>query len=138
MRESRYKINKFAGAPFGSPYCASFVSWVLYEAGAVNPPKSAWSGTMVGKNNILFNSIKAADVFGLNMYVKSENRRRIAHVGFIRNPNYNSSSLSTIEANTSPSAAIGSEQDRNGDGTFSKLRNKKLMSDPKNKFSRYW
>jgi hypothetical protein len=128
------KINKFSGATPTDPYCSSFVSWVLHEAGAKNFPITPWSPTMVSKNNILFDNIKPADVFGL--YFSSKGR--VAHVGFIKNPNYNSSSILTVEANTSPTAAVGSNSDRDGDGVFAKIRNKKLMSNPKNKFSRYW
>jgi hypothetical protein len=130
------KINKFAGnVPLGSPYCASFVSWVLYEAGVPNAPRSAWSPAILAKNNVLFDNIKSADCFGLYF----SNLKRIGHTGFIKNPNYNSSSISTIEANTSFTSVEGSAADREGtSGVVSKLRNKKLMSNPKNKFSRYW
>lgn len=127
------KINKFAGAPLGSPYCASFTSYVLWESGVHNSPRTAWSPSMVGNNNVPFERIEPGDVFGL--YFAS--KKRIAHVGFINDPQYRANYILTTEANTSPTAAVGSEQDRNGDGIFSKIRSKKLLSDPKNKFSRY-
>jgi hypothetical protein len=129
------KINLHSKSYLSAPYCASFVSWVLYEAGVPNAPRSAWSPTILAKNNILFNSVKSADCFGLYY----SNLKRIGHTGFIKNPNYNSTSISTIEANTSFTSVEGSSSDREGkDGVVAKIRNKKLMSNPKNKFSRYW
>lgn len=126
------KINTFAGAPLGSPYCSSFVSYVLYISNIKNAPITAWSPSMVAKNNILFKNIKPADVFGL--YFPS--KKRIAHVGFVAGEKGNY--IITIEANTSPDAKDLDAKSREGDGVFKKLRNKKLMSDERNKFSRYW
>lgn len=125
------KINKFTNVSMGSPYCSSFTSYILHESG-VTAPITAWSPSMVSKNNIEFSKIKPADVFGL--YFPS--KKRIAHVGFIigERGNY----IKTREANTSPESGDLDAKSRDGDGVWNRMRNKKLMSDPRNKFSRYW
>jgi hypothetical protein len=128
------KWNKFTNVPMGSPYCASFISYVLYEAKIKNAPKTAWSPSMVARDNVPFSKIAPADVFG--MYFSS--KKRIAHVGFIKDPEYSSTMLQTTEANTSPQAGQGSASDRDGDGVWNKLRSKKLMRNSNNKYSRYW
>lgn len=125
--------NRFAGTSMGDPYCASFVSYILHLAGVKNAPRSAWSPSMTARNRVAFKDIRPADVFGL--YYKSKGR--VGHTGFIRNPKFSSTMIQTTEANTAPSAASGSARDRDGDGVWNKLRNRKLMSDSKNKYSRY-
>jgi hypothetical protein len=125
--------NRFTGAPLGSPYCASYVSWVLHQAGIKNAPKSAWSPSVVNRNHVPFSEVEPADVFGL--YFSSKGR--IAHVGFVRNPDYSRTMLQTTEANTSPTAGHGGASDRDGDGCWNKLRSKKLMGSSSNKYSRY-
>ena len=127
------KINKFTGVPAGSAYCASFVSYILYISD-VNAPISAWSPDTTSRNNIPFKDINTSDVFGL--YFPS--KKRIAHTGFIKEAKKNSAHISTTEANTSPNADELGAKSREGDGVFNKSRNKKLMSDSRNKFSRYW
>lgn len=128
------KWNRFCDVPMGSPYCASYISYVLYEAKVKNAPRTAWSPSMVARNNVPFSQIKPADVFGL--YFSS--KKRIAHVGFIKDPDYSTNMLQTTEANTSPTAGHGGASDRDGDGVWNKLRNKKLMKNSNNKYSRYW
>lgn len=88
---------------------------------------------MVGRNNVLFGDVRPADVFGMWF----DSKGRVAHVGFVRDPNYSSSMLQTTEANTSPQAGFGGASDRDGDGVWNKLRSKKLMGNSKNKYSRY-
>jgi len=127
------KINEFAGVPVGSPYCASFVSYILYIS-EIRAPISAWSPDTTSKKNIPFLEINSADVFGL--YFPSKGR--IAHTGFIKEVKKNSAYILTTEANTSPNADELGAKSREGDGFFNKLRNKKLMADTRNKFSRYW
>lgn len=123
--------NKFSGAPLGSPYCASFVSYMHYLAG-VTAPKTAWSPSSVGSKNIKFSEVKGGDVFG--MYFSSKGR--VAHTGFVKE--VKGSLIYTVEANTSPSASSGSSSDRDGDGVFAKSRSKFLMENSKNKYSRFW
>jgi hypothetical protein len=119
------KWNKSAGSYLGAPYCASFVSYVLRSLG-IDAPNSAWSPTMVSRNRIPFSDIEQGDVFWLT----------ISHTGFIDNPRYTSTGVSTVEANTSPSSSLDAK-DRDGDGVYRKLRNKKLLGQSGNKFSRY-
>lgn len=123
--------NKFCNVPMGSPYCASFVSYIHYLA-KVDGPKTAWSPSCVSRNNVKFESVKGGDVFGL--YFSS--KRRVAHTGFVEK--VSGSLVYCVEANTSPNAKSGSSTDRDGDGAHRKTRSKHLMSNKKNKFSRYW
>lgn len=123
--------NKYTGAAMGSPYCASFVSY-MHKLANVKGPVSAWSPDCVSKNNVKFADVKPGDVFG--MYFSSKGR--VAHTGFIRGVSGNL--VRTAEANTSPDATSGSSSDRDGDGAWAKTRSKFLMENSKNKYSRYW
>lgn len=122
--------NKSAGAPLGSPYCAAYISYIHKVLG-IKAPNSAWSPDLVAKNRVPFDKIEAGDVGGL--YFPSKGR--VAHVFLVEQVKGNN--VYTVEANTSPSAASGSASDRDGDGVHRKIRNKKLLSDPRNKYSRY-
>lgn len=123
--------NRTAKAPLGSPYCASYVT-SMHVLSGIKAIISPWSPDWFKRNLVAFESIQAGDVFGL--YFSS--KKRIAHVGFVveKKGNY----VYTLEANTSPDAASGSAADRDGDGVHKKARNAKLMSDRRNKYSRYW
>jgi hypothetical protein len=103
-----------------APYCAAFVYWVGRTAlGNRNPiPKSAWSPTMVRGGVPLRGSlkIKGGETFGIWFRSKG----RVAHTGFIEK--VVGDSVVTIEANTSPKAAYGSNQDRDGQGVYRKIR----------------
>jgi hypothetical protein len=123
--------NKLTGAPMGSPYCASYISFVHKEVG-VKAPISAWSPDLVSKNNVRFENVTTGDVGGI--YFPSKGR--VAHVFLVEKISGNN--VYTVEANTSPSAASGSATDRDGDGVHRKIRSKKLLSDSRNKYSRYW
>lgn len=123
--------NKYTGASMGSPYCASFVSYIHKEAG-IKGPLSAWSPDCVAKNNIKFSDVQHGDVFG--MYFASKGR--VAHTGFI--DQIKGSMVYTVEANTSPTSSYGASSDRDGDGVFAKMRAKSLMGNSRNKYSRYW
>lgn len=122
--------NRYAGVPLGSPYCASFVSWVNHLVG-LKAPVSAWAPDQVRRNNVPFSSLKAGDVFGI--YFQS--KKRIAHVGFV--DKVKGSYLVTVEANTSPDAAVGSNSDRDGHGVYARRRPVYLMKQSGNRFSRY-
>lgn len=123
--------NKLTGAPMGSPYCASFISFVHKEV-EVKAPISAWSPDLVSKNRVSFDKVTTGDVGGL--YFPSKGR--VAHVFLVEKISGNN--VYTVEANTSPSATSGSASDRDGDGCHRKIRNRKLLSDSRNKYSRYW
>lgn len=118
--------NKAVGVPVGSFWCASFVSNAYREAD-YNAPFTAWSPGFFERNLIPFKDIQRNDSVGY--YFKSKGR--IAHIGLVEKKQGNFTV--TIEGNTSPDESI----DRNGGGVYRKFRNDKLLSDPKNKFSRY-
>ena len=123
--------NTFSGVDLGSPYCASFVSWVHHIVG-VRAPVSAWAPDQVKTKNVQFSEVKQGDVFGL--YFPS--KQRVAHVGFVKK--MSSSFLITVEANTSPDAIAGSNSDRDGQGVYSRRRPVYLMKQKGNKYSRYF
>lgn len=104
------------------PYCAAFVYWAGKTAlGAKNPfPQSAWSPDMVAGGTADIASAKPGDTFGIYFASKG----RVAHTGIVRG--WQKNYLVTIEANTSPTASTG-EADRNGDGVWSKLRDKRTI-----------
>jgi hypothetical protein len=122
--------NRFSGVPLGSPYCASYISWVNHQVG-VTAPISAWAPDQVRRNNIPFSSIKSGDVFGI--YFQS--KKRIAHVGFV--DKVKGSFFVTVEANTSPDAVAGSNSDRDGQGVYARRRPIYLMKQSGNRFSRF-
>ena len=119
----------------GDPYCAAFVYYCGQKAlGKTNPyPRSAWSPDQVANptwtSSTAEQMARPGDVFGIYSYDKG----RIAHCGFVAGT-MNTSAIRwkapkgyarTIEANTPPSDAYGTPQDRdagkNG-GVYSKLR----------------
>jgi hypothetical protein len=122
--------NRYAGVALGSPYCASFVSWVHHQAG-LKAPVSAWAPDQVRRNNVPFSSLKSGDVFGI--YFQS--KKRVAHVGLV--DRVKGSYVMTVEANTSPDAVAGSNADRDGQGVYARRRPVYLMKQTGNKFSRY-
>jgi rare lipoprotein A len=120
------KINSSVGTYTAAPYCASFVSYVLKNLG-IDAPNSAASIKMVSRNNIPFYDIEQGDVFWLYF----------SHTGFIDNPNFTRTGISTVEANTGDGGNLDTRRDRDGDGIYRKLRPRLTMSDKRNKFSRY-
>lgn len=105
------------------PYCAAFVYWCGKTAlGNSNPfPKSAWSPDMVAGGTSDIASAKPGDTFGI--YFSSKGR--VAHTGLVRG--WRRNHVITIEANTSPAANAIGRADRNGDGVWSKLRDKRTI-----------
>lgn len=115
------KMNALTGVPMGSPYCASFNAWCYSQAKVpAGWPRSAWSPDWVRNPTWKEGSgatPKPGDAFGI--WFASQGR--VAHTGLIREWQDNGVVI-TIEANTSPVAAIGSVSDRDGDGVWSKRR----------------
>jgi hypothetical protein len=104
-----------------NPYCAAYVYWVGKTAlGTANPfPRSAWSPDFLNSPTWLKGRgtiPRPGDTFGI--YFPSKGR--VAHTGLVWV--WGKTYVRTIEANTSPDAAAGSEADRNGDGVWSKYR----------------
>jgi hypothetical protein len=114
------QMNKFVGAPLGSPWCASFNAWIYKEAGVKNFPKSAWSPDWV-KNPSWTRATGGkiplpGDAFGI--WFSSKNR--VAHTGLVEKWG---NSVTTVEGNTGPSGTVpGSAGDREGDGSYKKFR----------------
>jgi hypothetical protein len=121
----KYLVAVGLPAKSGAPYCAAFVYWVGKAAlGAANPyPKSAWSPDMVagGKTVTENTEIKGGEAFGI--YFAS--KKRIAHTGLVKAKQ--GAYLITVEGNTSSTAAVGSSQDRDGQGVYSKRRHWKTV-----------
>jgi cell wall-associated NlpC family hydrolase len=133
------KINKFAGVPSNSYWCASFVNYVYYEAGIQNRPKGpAYSPSWFSNKYLIsFKDLQKGDTAGF--FFKNLDGGRIGHIA-IYTGDQTSTRMRFIEGNTSPDAEVG-EASRNGGnsgGVYSKLRSKKLLDNGKNKFSRWW
>jgi hypothetical protein len=104
-----------------APYCAAFNATVYSRAGVQGAwPRSAWSPDWLRGATWTRASggrlPAPGDVFGI--YFPSKGR--IAHTGLVEQ--WGTSVVVTIEANTSPDAAPGTEADRNGDGIWRKRR----------------
>lgn len=69
--------KQFEATGKGYAWCAAFVSWVLYGAGAAVKP-NAWAPAWFPTNKLVKEKYRPMDVFGYN-YNKVEN----GHVGFI-------------------------------------------------------
>lgn len=115
------KILASVGLSKGAPYCAAFNYWCYQQAGeAAKVPKSGWSPDWLKKPTWTRSGggepPKPADAFGI--YFK--NKGRIAHTGLVKI--WGSSTVVTLEGNTSPEARAGSASDRDGGGIWSKRR----------------
>jgi CHAP domain len=117
--------NRYVGAPLGSSYCSSFVSWNLGQARVKFPAtRTAWARGFLLRGQ----SVSARDVL-IGRYLPRSGdivvwiRPQGGHVGFVtrcaRAPAGQSPLLSTIEANTS-SGDKGSQA--NGDGVYERKR----------------
>lgn len=125
-------INRRLQLPLGSPYCASFVAYILDKSGAVRPA--------IRTGYALAYARKSVATVIPSRYVL-EKRYRVdwnylaiwkrpgggGHIGFVERW-IDERHGTTIEANTSPSQA-GSQW--NGDGIYRRLR----VIDPFSKFS---
>lgn len=109
-------FNTNVGAPLGSPWCASYISYI-YDFFNIDNPSSAWSPSWGLKENIVYRQkqtkkveIKPGDVICL--YYSKLNR--IGHVGIVIC--IDEKFIYTIEGNTN---VYGS---REGDGVYLKKR----------------
>lgn len=113
-------MNRFVGAPLGSPWCASFNAWVYKEAGVKNFPKSAWSPDWVRNPSWTRSSGGKEPLPGDAFGIWFSSKNRVAHTGLVKKWG---SSVTTIEGNTGPSGTVpGSPGDRDGDGSYKKFR----------------
>jgi hypothetical protein len=122
------KMNLFANANLGDPWCASFNAWIYHLAEIPKFPKSAWSPSWVanptwtrkagGKNPL------PGDPFGIYF----ANKGRVAHTGLIEKWG---DAVITLEGNTGPTGSIG-EADRNGEGSHKKRRLKSQIYSVRN------
>jgi len=119
--------NRFANAPVGSYWCASFVS-AMYHQGGYVAPVTAWSPAFFTnpKNLVKLADIRRNDAIGFYFPKKG----RIAHIGLIER--LQGAYIVTVEGNTSDDAGIV----RDGGGVYRKFRPVKLM-DNRNRYSRF-
>lgn len=108
--------------PYGSPWCAIYVSYCLKYCG-VKAPYSAWSPSLFPKYAIKYSNgignddkVQKGDVFGIYF----TRLGRIAHVGFIVEDRYNM--VKTIEGNTNGGGS------RDGDGVYERVRFKSQIA----------
>lgn len=123
LRPNRHPMidtwNRFTGAPLGSPYCASFVSWCLAQAQVRWPRvRSAWSQAfrVAGSLPPYRNAAKPGTI----VIWRRGSSGWQGHVGFLIR--LQGDVLETIEANTSPSEAGSIRVQRDGDGVYRKRR----------------
>lgn len=106
--------------PYGSSWCAAYVSYCLRSCG-VYSPNSAWSpGLFIGKEVYEFDYIQAkplrkGDIFGIYF----SRLGRIAHVGFVLEDR--GFAVVTIEGNTNVNGS------REGDGVYKRVRLRKQL-----------
>jgi len=96
------------GLKKGSPWCASFLSWVYAKAGYLKP-RSAWSPDLLPKYR-LARSALPGDIFGIYF----PELKRIAHVGMVER--IDGDYCISIEGNTNSSGG------NDGDGVYRKRR----------------
>ncbi len=105
----------------------------MHQEMGIPAVRSAWAPSWFpAPNRVQIQDVSAGDVFGIFFPLKG----RIAHVGFVQGKKGNF--LTTIEANTSPDAVMGSAADRDGQGVYSRRRPFSLMSARRNAYSRFW
>lgn len=105
----------------GAPYCAAFNRWV-YDAANLRRvgPRSALAAAWVSSPTWTRASGGKLPLPGDTWGIWFASKGRVAHTGLVRS--WGNTVVVTIEANTSPDAAAGSDADRNGDGVWSKRR----------------
>lgn len=111
--------NRFVGAPLGSPYCASFASWVLSRARVRAPVvRSAWSQAFrVGWS--VPPSRQAMQPGSVLVWRRGSSGWQ-GHVGFL--VRLDGDRMLTVEANTSPTERGTVRSQRDGDGVYVKTR----------------
>lgn len=126
------KWNAMAGVPMGSPYCASFIGYIHRQVGLPYPNGYAWTPSWFPAKRTVRNPDNG-DILGI--YFAS--KQRIGHVGIVADKDYRKGYILTIEANTSPDAALGSAKDREGDGVWKRIRNLYAIQNSKSRFARW-
>lgn len=103
------EVNRSAGAPLGSPWCASFQHWLGRQHGLKLP--NAWSPSWFPKTNIIDEkNARAGDYYG----IYSAKLGRVIHIGIAQR--LTDSHVLGIEGNTN---AAGSAE---GDSVMLKRR----------------
>lgn len=117
------KINKHAGSPLGSSYCANFGRFVLDSVKAVSPAyrppvATAWlrNKSVIKANDVYYGKVTAPS--GAVIVWRNGGSWQ-GHLGFLIKF-ISKVGMQTIEANTSPSKA-GSQT--NGGGIYRRIRN---------------
>jgi hypothetical protein len=105
-------------------YCAAFMVHGFVVCG-LKPYGNVWTPSWFPKSKVVdYSQVQDSGFYFFGLYY--QNLGRIGHVGYVlqKKPTY----IITIEGNTSPTAAIGSEADRNGYGFWKKRRMRKGIS----------
>ncbi len=115
---------KKTGWASGLPYCAAFVEYVVCEALKDDAEKLAkvkklLTPSVMQSYNGVKNLVTKTPTPGAIFFMQNGNSAT-GHAGFV-GESVKADSFSTVEANTSPSP-LTPEQDRNGDGIYSKVR----------------
>jgi hypothetical protein len=105
----------------GAPYCAAYNRWV-YDAADLRAfgPRSALAASWVQAATWTRAGGGRTPLSGDTWGIYFPSKKRVAHTGIVWV--WGSTTVRTLEANTSPEAVAGSAADRNGDGVWSKYR----------------
>lgn len=128
-------IEKYLGSTglegTGAPYCAAFNRWV-YDLGRLRAvgPRSALAAAWVQAPTWTHNGGGRVPLPGDAWGIYFAGKGRVAHTGLVWV--WGNKAVKTIEANTSPDAAVGSAADRDGDGVWSKWRLKSQIYSARN------
>jgi len=135
---------KTTGIPIASFWCGALIYTVFVESGIKNLPKGAgYTPNWFNKpeHNINFKDLKKGSTIGY-FFPKLDGNGRIGHIGVFTGEKREQYYV-VIEGNTSGTDSLDSSNVvRNADGgtggVFKKLRNKKLLEDKRNKFSKWY
>lgn len=118
--------NRRVGAPLGSPWCASFVSFCLDAGGAHEPrTRSAWSRAFVGSGAIEASKVLSGEYTPQAGDIVIWRRSATAgHIGFVEKE-WSRARGRTVEGNTS-SGSVGSQW--NGGQVAIRVRTVNLFS----------
>lgn len=130
-------MQRFSGGSKGEPYCVYYLTYTGHQAGLPWMPKTGYTPSLFqGAASAQFR-ISAGDLApGDDVGLYFPSKGRLAHG--LRLRERRGPWWITQEANTSPDAKHGTEADRNGDGIWNRRRPAKLITQPKNRFCRFW
>ncbi|SDM40755.1 CHAP domain-containing protein [Pedobacter antarcticus] len=111
---------KYVWLAKGNPWCAAFVSW-CYGQNKVSKPRSGGCVQLMEQGKLIYISGKTIiqPEYGDVFFIWFENKKRVAHTGFIEK--WSDTWVDTVEGNTNEAGS------REGDGVYHKKRLKRQI-----------